>query len=286
MNFYPFHVGDYASHTAHLEPMEDLAYRRMLDLYYLGEGELPLSIEALARLIRMRGFLAEVKVVLDEFFVQTPTGWMHERCNQELDHMRDKQAKAKASAAASVAARSTGVKPEPKTNLVLVKPPVNERSTDAERTLSERSTDAELPIPIPIPVLNTVVTSSLVETGEPVVDLTPQKARIPCPADELLALFHEKCPALPRVLMLNSTRRRHLVSRWRDVDAADKLADKAEGVAIFAHVFSQVQRSDFLCGRTQNKNGRLWKASFDWLFLPTNFLKVCEGHYDNERRTA
>ena len=24
MNFYPFHIGDYVSHTAHLEPMEDL----------------------------------------------------------------------------------------------------------------------------------------------------------------------------------------------------------------------------------------------------------------------
>ena len=37
MNYYPFHLGDYAARTAHLEPMEDLAYRRLLDLYYLGE---------------------------------------------------------------------------------------------------------------------------------------------------------------------------------------------------------------------------------------------------------
>lgn len=35
MNYFPFHVGDYAAHTAHLEPLEDLAYRRMLDAYYL-----------------------------------------------------------------------------------------------------------------------------------------------------------------------------------------------------------------------------------------------------------
>jgi uncharacterized protein YdaU (DUF1376 family) len=44
MNYYPFHVGDYAAHTAHLEPMEDLAYRRMLDAYYLRESPLPVDV--------------------------------------------------------------------------------------------------------------------------------------------------------------------------------------------------------------------------------------------------
>jgi len=44
MNYYPFHVGDYAAHTAHLEPMEDLAYRRMLDVYYLREEPLQPSL--------------------------------------------------------------------------------------------------------------------------------------------------------------------------------------------------------------------------------------------------
>ena len=39
MNYFPFNVGDYSVHTAHLEPMEDLAYRRLLDQYYLREGK-------------------------------------------------------------------------------------------------------------------------------------------------------------------------------------------------------------------------------------------------------
>ena len=45
MNYYPFHLGDYAAHTAHLEPMEDLAYRRMLDAYYLREAPLPRAVD-------------------------------------------------------------------------------------------------------------------------------------------------------------------------------------------------------------------------------------------------
>ena len=34
MHFYQFNIGDYASHTRHLNPIEDIAYRRLLDIYY------------------------------------------------------------------------------------------------------------------------------------------------------------------------------------------------------------------------------------------------------------
>ena len=40
--------------------------------------------------------------------------------------------------------------------------------------------------------------------------------------------------------------------------------------------------SDFLNGRHP---GRPWMATFDWLFLPTNFHKVLEGNYDNKNNT-
>lgn len=31
MNYYPFHIGDYLTETAHLSWLEDCAYRRLLD---------------------------------------------------------------------------------------------------------------------------------------------------------------------------------------------------------------------------------------------------------------
>lgn len=105
-----------------------------------------------------------------------------------------------------------------------------------------------------------------------------------CPSDELMNLYHDVCPTLPRVMMLNDTRRRHLVSRWREVAEADDLKNKQDGLDIFRQFFDRVTKSDFLCGRTQNRGGRVWKANFDWLILPTNFLKVCEGQYDNGRK--
>lgn len=87
MNYYPFHLGDYAADTAHLEPMEDLIYRRMLDLYYRTEKPLPEPTE-IARLIRLRDEAARVRDVLNEFFEATPEGYKHARCEREIASFR------------------------------------------------------------------------------------------------------------------------------------------------------------------------------------------------------
>ena len=53
MIWYKFHIGDYLTHTVHLSDAEDLAYRRLLDLYYMSEKMIPLDMEAVARKIRL-----------------------------------------------------------------------------------------------------------------------------------------------------------------------------------------------------------------------------------------
>lgn len=92
MKFYPFNVGDYLAATAHLGEMEDLAYRRLLDVYYLREKPLPGSIEACARLARMDKFLPAVAAVLREFFKPGRHGYTHLRVAEELAAFRTKQA--------------------------------------------------------------------------------------------------------------------------------------------------------------------------------------------------
>ena len=93
MNYYPFHVGDYTTHTAHLDPIEDLAYRRMLDMYYLREEPLPASVSDVARLIRLRDHEPQVESVLSEFFHLSPDGWRQGRCDAEIRKMQDLQQK-------------------------------------------------------------------------------------------------------------------------------------------------------------------------------------------------
>lgn len=81
MNFYPFHIGDYLSHTSHLTDEEDLAYRRMMDFYY--QSEEPFTDTAkLAR--KVRSSFEIVGNILTEFFVQEDGAWHNKRADLEI----------------------------------------------------------------------------------------------------------------------------------------------------------------------------------------------------------
>ena len=82
MIWYKFHIGDYLTHTAHLNEYEDLVYRRLLDLYYMSEAEIPLDTKAVARKIRMD--LDATESVLAEFFEKTETGYFNSRAHAEI----------------------------------------------------------------------------------------------------------------------------------------------------------------------------------------------------------
>ena len=82
MHFYQFHIGDYKSHTHHLNLFEDLAFRRLLDYYYL--HEIPIKQRDIARQIGMRDNEQEVLSVLNEFFVSTDVGFINPRADAEI----------------------------------------------------------------------------------------------------------------------------------------------------------------------------------------------------------
>lgn len=71
---------------------------------------------------------------------------------------------------------------------------------------------------------------------------------------------------IPRIKSLGKTRRTHMEARCRE-----------HGKEALALMVRKAAPSNFLNGR--NKRG--WKATFDWLILPSNFQKVIEGVYDN-----
>lgn len=116
MHYFQFNIGDYASHTRHLSPMEDLAYRRLLDLYYLKDGEVYGDEAEVARQVGLRDYVQEVKQVLQDFFcLDEDDRWSHARCDAEIAHFRQKSEKAsnagKASAQRRLNKRSTTVQP-------------------------------------------------------------------------------------------------------------------------------------------------------------------------------
>jgi uncharacterized protein YdaU (DUF1376 family) len=101
MHYYQFSIGDYTSETAHLDEMEDLAYRRMLDLYYSKESALVDDIEEIAKKIRMRSHCECIASVLNEFFVlEEDRLWHNERTDIEIFKFHEKSVKAAKSAKA------------------------------------------------------------------------------------------------------------------------------------------------------------------------------------------
>ncbi len=90
MNYYPHHVGDYMTATAHLTWLEDCAYRRLLDSYYVREQPFPVDIAQVCRLVRAAGKdeRKAVETVLKEFFRLTEAGWHHGRCEREIEKAR------------------------------------------------------------------------------------------------------------------------------------------------------------------------------------------------------
>jgi uncharacterized protein YdaU (DUF1376 family) len=67
--------------------MEDCAYRRLLDFYYLNEK--PINQRDVARQIGMREHEQDVLTVLNEFFISSPEGFIHPRADREIAKYRE-----------------------------------------------------------------------------------------------------------------------------------------------------------------------------------------------------
>ena len=91
VHYYKHHLGDYAGATDHLSWDEDMAYTRLLRVYYRDEKPLPLVKPQLYRLARAssRAQRAAVDAVLAEFFTQSPEGWHNKRADKEIANDRE-----------------------------------------------------------------------------------------------------------------------------------------------------------------------------------------------------
>ena len=160
MNFYSWHIGDYASHTRGLSLLEDLAYRRLLDLYYLTENALE-TPEKAARAIGMAEHITAVEYVLVTHWQRNDNGFVNKRADEEIAKYRQKAAKAAVAGKASASRRS-----------VSVERPFNVRSTSVE----ENPTSVEHPLP----KIQRLVNQPITKNQEPIY----KEAKAWSPSDE------------------------------------------------------------------------------------------------------
>jgi len=292
VNFYAFHIGDYISATRHLTWIEDVAYRRLLDVYYVREAPLPLDMRAIYRLVSASNDEQReaVQTVVAEFFRQSEAGWHHERCDREIAKATEKKQKAQESARARWNANAV--------------PSQSERNANAADRPCERiesGCEGNAPNPNPNPNPNPKVKpkdavlrteSSPPENG--VADPSEASAEPPdkppklvngsvpsCPIEAVIEAYHEALPMLPRVAVRNTVRDRLVSARWRQVFADGKAHNREEGLLLFREFFAYCRESKFLTGqaKAQAPDRPPFMADLQWLMSPTNFAKTVEGRY-------
>ena len=171
MFYYSFHVGDYIHDTAHLSNDEDLAFRRLLDLYYTQEQPIPNKTQEVSRRIRMAKFADVVKTVLEEFFVfdKTNNCWRHKRCDETIAAYQAKAERNRAVGKLGGRPKSNPNANPKETQMVSKHNPNQEPRTNNQEPIvkatkgSRLSTDFELP----------ETWTEFCQTERP--DLTPQK---------------------------------------------------------------------------------------------------------------
>ena len=68
--------------------MEDLAYRRLIDQYYLDESPLKGEPSLIARRIGMSDFSSDIQYILETFFEKEGDLWVSKRCDDEIAKYR------------------------------------------------------------------------------------------------------------------------------------------------------------------------------------------------------
>jgi hypothetical protein len=115
---------------------------------------------------------------------------------------------------------------------------------------------------------------------EPNGSLSSQPTAERTPSQRLLEIFHEKCEYLPKVSVFSEARKKVLKARFTEVMKTEKWTVD-QTVEWFGDFYQLVNQSKFLTGRAPpGRDGRTFKADWDWVHAPSNFVKIIEGKYE------
>jgi uncharacterized protein YdaU (DUF1376 family) len=247
MHYYQFHIGDYKSHTHHLSLIEDLAFRRLLDHYYL--HELPIKQRDIARQIGMKDHEQEVLTVLEEFFLSTEKGYINPRADDEIAKYR-------------------------------------KFIEDGKRGAAKRwlKGDDSPPIATPIATINhkpiTINQEPIIKEGKPSLSGTTFP---PCPHKELLSLWAKHLPHLTQPRSWEGTRQTNMKQRWIQAGkpsaySPDGYKTTEAGVKWWDSFFGYIANDTSLANGFESQ-GRTWRPDLEWIVNATNFQKIIDGKY-------
>lgn len=89
------------------------------------------------------------------------------------------------------------------------------------------------------------------------------------PVDQILNLYHEILPELPKVKIFTEARKAQIRERWKETD-------KTSDLEWWRRLFKYVRKCPHLMGQ----NDRQWRADLEWITKLSNFTKIIEGKYE------
>lgn len=94
-----------------------------------------------------------------------------------------------------------------------------------------------------------------------------------CPHQEIILIYHDMLPELNQIKIWDDTAKKYLKTRWRE-------DPERQFLSWWKAFFIYVKESPFLMGH----NDRGWQADLRWLVKPTNFAKVMNGNFHQNKR--
>ena len=256
----PLYVADYLSATSRLTTEQHGAYLLLL-MDYWKNGPPPDDDGVLAQITRLSpAAWSNARTMLQAFFQVQSGHWSHHRVDDELakaNHNKEVNSKrGKAGAAARYGKK------------------------DAPTMLQASLVDSTSPSPSPSPSpLSTTNTSICPPDGEPEGELSSFPG---CNHQAVISLYHQHLPTLRKVEVWNTARQGYLRQRWREVAADIGQSRPATAEAIlewWEGFFQHINKSKFLTGKVNSKDGRAFLADLEWIIKPSNFAKIVEGKY-------
>lgn len=255
----PLYVADYLSATSRLTTEQHGAYLLLL-MDYWKNGPPPDNDGVLAQITRLSpSAWSNARTMLEAFFQVQSGQWSHHRVDEELakaNHNKEVNSRrGKAGADARYGKK------------------------DASTMLEPYLGDSTSPSPSSSPISSS---SSATNTNICPPDGEP-KVKIPdCNHQAVIDLYHQQLPTLRRVEVWNAARQGYLRQRWREVAAElgkDKPISASAVLEWFNDFFGHIQKSRFLVGKVNSKDGRSFTADLEWILKPSNFAKIVEGKY-------
>ena len=145
--------------------------------------------------------------------------------------------------------------------------------------------NSSAPSPSPLPSPNVENLNTSVASAPVGPQATTQQTA--CPADAIVALYHEILPDNPRCKVLSDARRAAIRARWKEAAklncAPFGYSSRADGLVAWRRFFEVCAESDFLTGRAPGLPGKPpFVADIDFLMSPSGFAKTLENKYHRE----